>query len=217
MANKKTIAVTQQEYELLIRTISEGFEIKSKGKDEDDQERESQKDNRFRYRPNPRLAAILILEANLGLRIGDILNLHLRDIIKDGARYRLDIREQKTGKVRTFTVPDEIYAYIHRYTEENHIDAGEKLFPITVRAVQKQLKLAADYLGLTGISTHSFRKYFATSIYLDNGYNIELVRTLLQHSSSAITQKYIGIQQKDVELALQKHVKLPGMENITTP
>ncbi|KIR01134.1 Phage integrase [Lachnospiraceae bacterium TWA4] len=63
-------------------------------------------------------------------------------------------------------------------------------------------------MNLSGIGTHSFRKYFATSIYLENGYNIELVRTLLQHSSSQITQKYIGIGQKDIEDALNKHIKL---------
>ncbi|MDD4805136.1 MAG: tyrosine-type recombinase/integrase, partial [Candidatus Pacebacteria bacterium] len=55
---------------------------------------------------------------------------------------------------------------------------------------------------------HSFRKYFATNIYLNNNYNIELVRKILQHSSAAVTQKYIGIQQKDIELALQNNVRL---------
>ena len=159
-------------------------------------------------RPNPRLAAILVLEANLGLRIGDLLNLKQQDIIRDGNRYRLDIREQKTGKTRTFTVPEEILQYIQDYARKQQIEKDERLFDMTPRAVQKQLKLAADHLGLSGISTHSFRKYFATSIYLENGYNIELVRTLLQHSSTAITQKYIGIQQKEVEEALRKHVKL---------
>lgn len=192
MANKKTVAVTQDQYEEIIKVIQEGFE---------------QEDGK-RFRPNPRLAAILVLEANLGLRIGDILDLKLNDIIKDGSRYRLDIREQKTGKTRTFTVPEEILSYIRQYADSYHIEAEEKLFDMTPRAVQKQLKLTADYLGFSGISTHSFRKYFATSIYLDNDYNIELVRTLLQHSSTAITQKYIGIQQKEVEEALQKHIKL---------
>lgn len=192
MANKKTVAVTQEEYQMIIKVIQEGF-VGEDGK---------------HFRPNQRLAVILVLEANLGLRIGDLLDLRLRDIIRDGNRYRLDIREQKTGKTRTFTVPEEILAYIKAYAERNHISKDEKLFDMTSRAVQKQLKLAADYLGFSGISTHSFRKYFATSIYLENGYNIELVRTLLQHSSTAITQKYIGIQQKEVEEALRKHVKL---------
>lgn len=192
MANKKTIAVTQQEYQQIIKVIQNGFE-NSDG---------------TRFRPNPRLAAILVLEANLGLRIGDLLNLKQQDIIRDGNRYRLDIREQKTGKTRTFTVPEEILQYIQDYARKQQIEKDERLFDMTPRAVQKQLKLAADHLGLSGISTHSFRKYFATSIYLENGYNIELVRTLLQHSSTAITQKYIGIQQKEVEEALRKHVKL---------
>lgn len=194
MSNKKTIAVTQAEYENLIQTIYHGFVTKD-GK---------------RVRPNERLAVLLMLEANLGLRIGDILQLKLSDIVRDGSRYRLDIREQKTGKLRTFTVPDQIRTFIQSYASRNGIEADALLFDLTARGVQKQLKMTADHLGMKGISTHSFRKYFATSIYLDNDYNIELVRTLLQHSSTAITQKYIGIQQKDVENALQKHIKLVG-------
>ena len=63
-------------------------------------------------------------------------------------------------------------------------------------------------LSLQNYGSHSFRKYFATKIYIDNDYNIELVRILLQHSSVATTQRYIGIQQKDIELALQKHICL---------
>ena len=192
MANKKTTALTELEYELIINTIKSGFTAEG-GKI---------------FRANERLATVLTLEANLGLRIGDILNLKLSDIVKDGERYRLDIVEQKTGKRRTFTVPREILEYINNYANHYKIKTTEPLFAISERAVQKQLKLVTDYLGMKGIGTHSFRKYFATSIYLENGYNIELVRTLLQHSSSAITQKYIGIGQRNVEEALQKHIKL---------
>lgn len=39
-------------------------------------------------------------------------------------------------------------------------------------------------------------------VYVENDYNIELVRVLLQHSSVVTTQRYIGIQQKQVEDAL---------------
>lgn len=84
----------------------------------------------------------------------------------------------------------------------------QRLFDLSERQIQKHLQAACEYLGLTGISTHSFRKYFATQIYVNNGYNIELVHQLLQHSSTAVTQRYIGIQQKEVEAALQNHIKL---------
>ena len=67
--------------------------------------------------------------------------------------------EQKTGKHRIFTVPLVIQQYIENYCLRNGISKTETIFPITERAVQKQLGIVCDYLGYEGISTHSFRKY----------------------------------------------------------
>lgn len=44
--------------------------------------------------------------------------------------------------------------------------------------------------------------------YNNNKHDINLVRVLLQHSSIAVTQRYIGIQSEEIEEALQKHVHL---------
>lgn len=189
--NKRTVALTDQQYIDIITAIKSGFCHAGR-----------------EYKPNERIATALTLEANLGMRISDILQLHYCDIIKDGDRYRLDIEEIKTGKARTFTVPDEIREFIDQYRVRNRMSEQQRLFDLSERQIQEHLKVACEYLGLTGISTHSFRKYFATQIYINNGYNIELVRQLLQHSSTAVTQKYIGIQQKQVETALQNHIKL---------
>jgi len=116
--------------------------------------------------------------------------------------------EQKTQKKRTFTVPIQIYQYIKIYCIDNGIKANERIFPITERAVQKHLQNVVDYLGYKqSIGTHSFRKFFATQIYLNNDYNIVLVQKLLQHSSVAITQRYIGIEQS-IEEALNKNINL---------
>ena len=54
------------------------------------------------FRANDRIAAALVLEANLGLRIGDILKLRLQDIVLDGARYRLDIVEERRRRNGSF-------------------------------------------------------------------------------------------------------------------
>ena len=189
--NKKTITLTDKQYIDIITAIKSGFCHAGR-----------------EYKPNERIATALTLEANLGLRISDILNLHYCDIIKDGDRYRLNITEIKTGKERVFTVPEEIREYIGQYRRNNHMTEQQRLFDLSERQIQKHLKAASDYLGIPGISTHSFRKYFATQIYINNGYNIELVRQLLQHSSASVTQKYIGIQQKQIENALQNHIKL---------
>ena len=185
--NRKTIALTTDQYKEIIQTMKEGF---------------------CGCRPNERIATALVLEGNLGLRISDILSLRLCDIVMDGDRYRLEIVEQKTGKKRIFTVPLVIQQYVENYCLRNGIRREERIFPITERAVQKQLKIVCDYLGYEGISTHSFRKWYATEIYKSNGCDIALVQRLLQHSSAATTQRYIGIEPQRIEEAIQGHTRL---------
>ena len=68
--NKKTVALTEEQYKLIITTIRQGG-ICPDG---------------HIVKPNNRVATALSLEANLGLRISDILHLRLSDIIRDGDR-----------------------------------------------------------------------------------------------------------------------------------
>ena len=153
--NKKTRSLTLEEFELIIDTVREGFILGD-----------------IEHRGNKRIATILTLQGNLGLRIGDILKLKINDIVKDNLRYRLNIVEQKTGKERSFTVPKEIYSYLILYYKELGIGRNKKLFDISERAIQKHLSKVCEYLDLYNVSTHSFRKFFATSIYINNDYDI---------------------------------------------
>ena len=100
MANKKSLALTKEQYEKLIEAMRSG------GRN---------------FRANDRIATALVLEANLGLRIGDILKLRLQDIVLDGTRYRLNIIEEKTQKKRTFTVPQPIYQYLRIYCMDHEL------------------------------------------------------------------------------------------------
>ena len=185
--NKKTKTLTTEQYTEIINTMKEGSSF---------------------FRPNERIATALVLEGNLGLRISDILRLRLCDIVSDGGRYRLAITEQKTGKERVFTVPFVIQQYLENYCLRQGISRAERIFPFTERAVQKQLAIVCDYLGFEGISTHSFRKWYATEIYKDSGFDIALVQRLLQHSSASVTQRYIGIEPQRIEAAIEGHAKL---------
>lgn len=81
--NKRTRTIDEETYKLLISAIQKGFEYEG-----------------VVHKPNERIAMVLQLEYNLGLRIGDILNLTMDAFVKDGNRYRLDIREEKTNKYK---------------------------------------------------------------------------------------------------------------------
>lgn len=194
MANKKTRALDRSEFELIIDTIKKGFNTNTGEK----------------VRPNIRIATALTLQANIGLRIGDVIKMRLSDIVYESGRYHFNsFIEGKTKKQRTFTVPVEVYSYLQSYALEYGITTNGRLFNLTERAVQKHLQLVCNYLGLEDISTHSFRKFFANTIYIENDYDVELVRELLQHSSVAVTQHYLSVDRKQIERALQKHIYLP--------
>ena len=107
--NKKTLALTKEQYKEIITTMKSGF---------------------CGMRANERVAMALVLEANIGIRISDIVKLKLSDIVKDGNRYRLDITEQKTKKTRTFTVPFQIYQYIENYCLRNGISENQIILNI---------------------------------------------------------------------------------------
>ena len=186
--NKKTKPLTEEQYREIITTIRTGG---------------------INFRPNDKIATALTLEAALGLRISDILQLKLSDIKRSGDRYHLDIVEQKTGKSRVFTVPARHYLYMKDYCDRNGIEDNEEMFPkLSDRGVHKYLAKVCDYLGdeYEDVSTHSFRKFYATNVYTQNGYDIVLVQKLLQHSSPAITQRYIGIESAKVEAAIENHL-----------
>ena len=191
--NKKCVALTQDEYKESIRLLKEGFELEG-----------------VIVKPNERIATLEMLQATLGLRLGDILKLRLSSFIKDGERYRLDIVEQKTGKTRNFTVPLEVYTFIQGYAIEKGMSKEAKLFDVSERQVERHLNKVFTKMGLPlrNYGSHSYRKYFASQIYINNDMNIELVRLLLQHSSVVTTQRYIGVSSKTVEDALAKHIAL---------
>lgn len=189
--NKQTIALDEDGYKKIISTMRYGFMHQG-----------------VLHRPNERIATALVLEYNLGMRIGDILKLTMDCFVKDSNRYRLNLYEQKTGKFRNFTVPAEIYQFVRDYAYRQGVSLNARLFPITERAVCKHLKATVEYLGMEGVGTHSFRKGFATNIYVNNNYNIELVRILLQHSSVVVSQRYIGIGSKELEEAIKENTCL---------
>ena len=68
--NKRTVCLTEEQYENIIKTMREGTECKN-----------------TKILPNNRVATALVTEANLGIRISDILNLTPDYAEKIGADY----------------------------------------------------------------------------------------------------------------------------------
>lgn len=189
--NRKTSCITDEQFDKIIELLENGSELGV-------------------IKPNKEIALILTVTGNCGLRIGDCLNLKLGSFIKEGDDYKYNIKEDKTGKSRTFVIQNEIYEMLEKYANEKNLSLKDNIFRYTERNIQKKLKQIREYLGedYKDVSTHSFRKLSAMRIYRASGNNIELTRKFLNHSTIAVTQKYLGVSDDEVNEIIRNTVHI---------
>lgn len=185
-------AITEEEYIKFIETIRTGFT----GIDG------------VKHKPNEPVAFALILEANLGIRIIDVVHLRQSDIVWNGDSWQLNIVEQKTSKARNCIVPQEMKDYIDAYCSRNNISPDRRILQMTERNVQKTVKAAREALGLSKISTHSFRRFAGLNVYAASGYDIVTVQQFYQHSSTAVTMQYLRRTSKQMDEAIRGAMRL---------
>lgn len=133
---------------------------------------------------------------NSGLHLSDLLSLKVSDV-KD--RSIVSIKEEKTGKVKTFQLSPQLKIYIEEYIQ--YMDSDAYLFPsqrtgnpIKRIRVYRILNEAAKQVGLNDIGTHTLRKTYGYHYYLRTK-NVSVLRDLFNQSAPSVTLKYIGVKE----------------------
>ena len=153
---------------------------------------------------NKRDYCIFVVGINVGLRAGDLLSLKINDVT-DGTTIfdTVIIKEQKTGKIRNFALnknaKEAIQLYINSladYDSNDYLFKSRKGGHLGVRPLHHIIKTLTTDLGIKGnFGTHTLRKTMAYHRYINN-VPLETLQKLLNHSSSAITLRYIGITKE---------------------
>lgn len=142
---------------------------------------------------------------NTGLRVSDIVRLKVKQVQN---KNRFTIRELKTGKERTVFIKN-IRKELNNYIYEMKLKQDDFLFPsrkhgyhVSTTQVYRFLVKAGKTCGRNDIGTHTMRKTFGYWYYKQGG-SIENLMHIFNHSSEAITKRYICIDQEDIEKSLQ--------------
>lgn len=144
---------------------------------------------------------------NLALRISDLLAIKFSDIQGD----RLSIIEQKTGKPANIRLNDKTKALIEAIHERHpeHVylfqsyrcsqakDWHAPAKPLTRRAVARAFAYVGEDIKLA-LGTHSMRKTRGYHLYQASK-DIGRVMRMLRHQSEAVTLRYIGITQQQID------------------
>jgi integrase len=100
-------------------------------------------------KPNLRNYLIFVMGINVGLRAGDLLNLKIKDVYKDGVVVdEVEIKEEKTKKTRKFrickNVKEAIVEYIYSTYEEGVAYDNEYLFASRQSRTKDAVKVLKD-------------------------------------------------------------------------
>lgn len=140
-------------------------------------------------RATPREALMLRLAAELGMRRGEVCQVHRRDLVDDLLGWSLVVHG-KGGKERVLPVPDEL---ARRVRVAVLAGEGGYAFPGRVDG-----HLSAHYVGKLvsrllpdGVAMHTLRHRFATRAYQQDR-DLLTVQTLLGHASPDTTQRYVA-------------------------
>lgn len=154
------------------------------------------------------------LGINSALRISDLLSLKIKDLFDSDSSIKdsFEVKETKTGKKTIITITNKVRETLNLYkvqypfiieNPESYIFFHQKLFPLGKESIKRGIAwrminercesvwLRWDYWG------HTLRKtrwYQARQAWV----SIELIQYKLNHSSLAVTKRYLGITDEEL-------------------
>lgn len=143
---------------------------------------------------------VLALIYSSGLRIGELLNLKLKDIDVD--RKQILIRQAKGRKDRYVMLAESFlplfYNYLQTYEPTEYLAEGNGGGQYTASAVRSFLKDSVRRAKLRKrVTPHTLRHSYATHM-LENGIDLRYIQELLGHSRPETTMIYTHVTQKDL-------------------
>lgn len=152
---------------------------------------------------------LVLLGLNTGLRIGDLLQIRVRDIRDMGYIVR---REQKTGKQTEIRFHPAVVAELRLLTAD--MDDDDLMFPsryltrkrdpISYETAYRWIKQAARAAGIKGpIGCHTLRKTYGYWFYKEYG-DVATLMAHFNHSDERVTMRYIGVTQERINAKTEK-------------
>lgn len=143
------------------------------------------------------------LGLNLALRISDLLSLTYDDFTNGDT---ITVVEKKTGKTRTIKLNEKAQTIVARrsatYPEDQFLfqaksnNTKNRIKPLARESVARKFAEVGEIVGVH-LGTHSMRKTRGYAMW-SAGVPIEVIAKVLNHSSPAVTMRYIGLEQADI-------------------
>ena len=153
--------------------------------------------------------AMIDLLYSTGIRVGELVNLNIKDIDFEA---RECVVFGKGGKERRVYFDAKAKLHLQKYIN-SRTDANDALFVsldapynrLKISGVEIRMRTLGRSVNLTKIHPHKFRRTMATRA-IDKGMPIEQVQKILGHSQIDTTMQYAMVNQSNVKASHKKYI-----------
>ncbi|MFN3406094.1 MAG: tyrosine-type recombinase/integrase [Cytophagaceae bacterium] len=155
----------------------------------------------FQSITNLKHRCILMMIYSSGLRVSELVNLKITDVIKD--RKLILVRAAKGKKDRTSLLSDfmleQLRSYYIQYRPKEYLFEGQYGGKYSGTSIRNILKASMQAVGIRQkFTVHSLRHSFATHL-LEQGTDLRYIQELLGHNSSKTTEIYTHITKRGID------------------
>lgn len=169
---------------------------------------------------HPRNYLLFVLGINTGIRVTDILPLRVGDLKYLKVGEALQITESKTGKKNVIIINKSIRNAIDKFIKIKQPDDNTFFFqsdkkdekgnrqPISIHRVHAMIKQWTKAINLDHkkYGARTLRKTWGYQQRIKYGVGFEVIAKRYNHSSPAITMRYLGIEDKEVRNVLMNEI-----------
>ena len=143
-------------------------------------------------------------------RIGEVLSIRVRNLVPATGMVILERQTTKTKTTREVYLPPELMNALIRRANGLQLKGNDFLFfnqsptqstqftrPLSSQSFDKELRRVCDWNGLSGISSHSFRRTQLTELYRD-GWSLREIQHISGHRSLQSLQEYLDVDKEEV-------------------
>ena len=143
-------------------------------------------------------------------RIGEVLSIRVRNLVPATGMVILERQTTKTKTTREVYLPPELMNALIRRANGLQLKGNDFLFfnqsptqstqftrPLSSQSFDKELRRVCDWNGLSGISSHSFRRTQLTDLYRD-GWSLREIQHISGHRSLQSLQEYLDVDKEEV-------------------
>lgn len=158
------------------------------------------------YAHAERNRAMVLLTHLCGLRVCELANLRVSDVVNENGEIRdllyLDATQTKGSEVRRVFVGKRAKSALKRYLQSNtsvlqrtFLFNTQKSKRFNTNALTQLIKRLYERSGIRGASSHSGRRFFLSKLS-EMGVSVRVIQELASHKNLSTTQRYLSTTDK---------------------